>query len=183
MIRRRRPQRLRIRAYVPRRPYVDREPAVSRSTARHSDCARYDARHVDQRAGRSGEPGHSTGEPADQQIRVVDSDTTIAPVTSTNGRPSGEPRHDRRSPISMIRRRRPQRLRHSDTTIAPVTSTSEPAAQANQVTTGDPTDQHDSTAPTTAIAAFGYDHRARHVDRRAGRSGEPGHDRRYDRSA
>ena len=72
MIRRRRPQRLRIRIRPPR---PSRRPATrplrrtrSRPASRplsmiygadHSDCTfGYDARHVDRRAGRSGEPGH-----------------------------------------------------------------------------------------------------------------------------
>ena len=83
-------------------------------------------------------------------------------VTST-GEPADQ--HDSTAPTTAIG--------HSDTTIAPVTSTGEPAAQAM---TFDGADRSD--------CPFGYDHRARHVDRRAGRSGEPGHvDRRAGRSA
>ena len=153
MIRRRRPQRLRIRIR-PSRPSRPIRWPQSTGERRPQHCAvviRQRVTSTDEPAAHGERTVTSTGEPADHgeprsrrpasrplsmistapTTAIAHSDTTIAPVTSTTSRPL---RHDSTAPTTAIA--------DSDTTIAPVTSTSEPAAQVNQVTsTGEPAAQ------------------------------------------
>ena len=125
MIRRRRPQRLRIRVR-PSRP--SRRPASRPlSTIRRRRPQRlriridHRARHVDRRAGRSGEPGHVDHSEPVRLRRTRSRRPTSRPLSMIRRRrpqrlririrPSRPSRRPASRPLSMIRRRRPQRLR------------------------------------------------------------------------